>query len=227
MAPTFASEADARRAWDDAVALAKEGRYATALAIFQRIADNGYYGAAYAAANLLERGAGDLPSDLGAAEQWYARAADEDGDLDAKFDLARIILRRNELHSEAHERAEQAVQLLTELAKGGHIHSIIFLGLLYLEGRDVPRDPSLADNFLQQAARRKFVVAILKLSRLEFAKGHLLQGLTLRLRAFWLTLSIMRRNPNDPRLSYVHAGYKTGDENFKGWREAGPPPRLD
>jgi len=82
------------------------------------------------------------------AAQWYKLGA-EHGDPNAMFSLAMFnIAQRGGLSSRA-----DAVKLLEEATKLGHILAAYDLGLLYLQGRDVPQDFGRAAALFTDAAQ--------------------------------------------------------------------------
>lgn len=218
----FVNEAEAQKAWSDAVVLAKQGHYATSLAIFLRLANDGYCGAAYVVGYLFECGIGDVPRDLQQAEIWYERTVAEGDDEDARYDLARVILCRSTAFPGSVEsgRINFALGLLEDLASSGNPYAAIHLGSVYLEGRSVPRDLEYASVLLERAADRGFVIAFVQLSRIALRKGSLLGAVLLRLKAAFRALVIMFHNVDDRRLFLMHRGVRTGSEEFPGWKVA-------
>jgi uncharacterized protein len=83
-----------------------------------------------------------VPIDEAKAAKWYKIAADR-GDPDAMFALAIFHITRRGGLSDRNE----AAKLLTSAAKLGHPTAAYDLGLLYLEGQQLPQDFGRADLF--------------------------------------------------------------------------------
>jgi TPR repeat protein len=226
---SFASDEEAQRAWDDARSLAMQGRWATALAIYMRLSDDGYAPVAYTVAHILERGPTDVPQDLAKAEEWYERAVTESDDPDARLRLAGVILRRrSEIKCpDDKSRVDYALHLLHELADGGNPYAALYLGRVYSEGKFLPRSFERAEHFFQKAADQEFVFAFVELSRIAFRTRRPLRAISLRVQAHLKVIRIMCSGLNDKRLFLVHPGIPSTEEKASGWHEPNLWMRLD
>ena len=104
------------------------------------------------------------------AVQYFEKSA-EYGNVHAKYQLARIYLKREKEKLEAGQPAEeekvrQAITWLTEFADQGNDFAAYALGSLYLEGVLTERDISKAILYLTQAADQNHVYAQLRLGKL-------------------------------------------------------------
>lgn len=104
------------------------------------------------------------------AVQYFEKSA-EYGNVHAKYQLARIYLKREKEKLEAGQPAEeekvrQAITWLTEFADQGNDFAAYALGSLYLEGVLTERDISKAILYLTQAADQNHVYAQFRLGKL-------------------------------------------------------------
>lgn len=210
---------EVEQAWSDGTERAKAGDYATALDAFIRCAETGHLvGASFAVGHFYERGPDGVPKDLMKAERWYRRAIAEDNSNDARFHLAKIILaqHRDGKSTVDRERSDEAVALLRELAGEGDPYALLYLGMLAFDGIAVPRSLDDAERLFSGAADQGFVVALIQLSRVAFAKGERFRAIRLRIRATARVLALFVREPNDKRLAFMHQGVGM-DRKFPGW----------
>lgn len=155
---SFKSDDDALKAWNDAATFARRGEWSTALAIYLRLADDCYEGAASVVAQIFERGPGDVAPDPAKAEEWYELAVAEGTDPDDKFLLARLIFRREheEQVSPRKPRVEYALLLLDDLVKDRNPYAALFLGMLNFEGKQPPQNYAAAERYFEIAAEQEF-----------------------------------------------------------------------
>ena len=162
----FAQEAAAHRAawqgWDAAEALYRDGKYAEALAAFQRLAEEGNRLAALRVAEQYRQGKGVAESN----EQyrfWFEKAVPglPYGDY-PRYDLA---ARREDAETRyaaaqmyiygagVREDYFTAARLLQPLAEAGDARAMSELGGLYLEGLGVDEDRAAGKRWLEKAAQ--------------------------------------------------------------------------
>lgn len=101
--------------------------------------------------------------DLTKSEFWYRRAA-EAGSFLGCFLLGRLYLKL--------DRYADAKQAFTIAADQGYIPAVHYLGRIYYYGRGVPRDLSLAREYLERASRGGSVFAKRKLATLLLENGQ-------------------------------------------------------
>ncbi|KAJ1726665.1 hypothetical protein LPJ61_005036, partial [Coemansia biformis] len=103
------------------------------------------------------------PADHEAAEHWYARAA-ERGLSDGYFMLGNMRSRGDT--SGGVPDYEAAFHMFEWAAAGGNAESQYNVGVYYLEGKGVERNPRLAAEYWAMAAAQRFPVALLNLGKL-------------------------------------------------------------
>lgn len=203
----FESDAAALDAWRDAIALAKNGRYAEALAIFTSLSDQGYLGAAYIVGWLYEKSENEFPDNMELAEKWYERAVAENGEQECRFHLAKMILRRGPADNpDPIARQEYATHLLRDLSAEGYVRADIFLGCMYLEGDVVEHDLDKAEAFFLKAADAGYAIAFALLGRLSSRKRRYLKFLNYTLLASIHTLKLYFKDRQDDRLFMITQG---------------------
>lgn len=203
----FKTEDEARTAWSDAIFLAKKGEGRTALAIFYRLANDGYQGAAYTIGSLFERGLGDTPADGVKAEEWYQRAVLENNDAEARFHLARVILRNHtQVDEEGRRRIDYALMLWRELSDEGYDKAAIALGSAFFEGALVDRDIKRSEYYFQKAADSGYIIAFVFLSRIAWIQKKPCRAIMLRLSAICRFSVVFFKNQADDRLFLMPYG---------------------
>jgi Sel1 repeat/Pentapeptide repeats (8 copies) len=123
--------------------------YAESVDWFQKAADGGDATAQYNLARLIATGRG-VKRDLATAAQWFRKAADA-GDPDAQFDLATLHFNGKGVQL---NYAEAAKLLLKAVTHNSSCHVPQNLGILYLEGKGLPRNHALAFRYFEESAKR-------------------------------------------------------------------------
>ena len=99
-APVAADPVVAKKAFREAMSLAREGRMALAAPHYRQAADNDHAEAQYVLATMYKTGRG-LPRDVDQAILWYRRAADAGYPL-AQFTLGNIYMKGNDVPRNVH-----------------------------------------------------------------------------------------------------------------------------
>jgi TPR repeat protein len=213
----FALDELSQRLWDDGIALMKEGRYETALAIFLRLAEGDVVKAMPLVASIYDRGPGNVKEDLALAEYWLDRTHAQVDEPHIDFDLARIILKRHirDTGSVDNARVDFAVDLLEHLAERNDPYGILYLAAIYGPGGIRPQDDEKAALLYRRAAEQGFVIALIELSKIAWRQRRYLHAIGLRLKGIFWMLKLIG-NLKDRRMFMMHHGYKMNEE-FPGW----------
>ena len=179
----FAQEAAAHGAawqgWDAAEALYRDGKYAEALAAFQRLAEDGNRLAALRVAEQYRQGKGVAPSN----EQyrfWFEQAvpglpygdyprydlAARSEDAETRYAAAQMYI----YGAGVREDYFAAARLLQPLAEAGDTRAMSELGGLYLEGLGVDEDRAAGKRWLEKAVQAGDAEAAELLQILEQAR---------------------------------------------------------
>ncbi len=143
---TLGLTAPAGAGFDDGVAAAKRGDYATALSKFRPLAEQGDAKAQWALGVMYERGLG-APQDYAKAVKWYRKAA-EQGNADAQFNLGSMYVDGLGVP----QVDAEAVGWWRKAAEQGMADAQYNLGLMYAKDRGVPQDYVQAYIWLNIAA---------------------------------------------------------------------------
>ncbi len=134
--------------YDDAMAAFEKGDYATALKLFQPLADQGDAGAQTQLGLMYDLGLG-VSQDYARAMSLFHEAADQ-GDVTAQQDLGEMYFFANGV---AQDYALAAKWYLRSANQGDAI-ALYKLGLMYAKGQGVPQDNVQAYRWLNQAVSR-------------------------------------------------------------------------
>ena len=158
---------------DDAMAAYRKGDYATAVALFQPLAEGGDASAQVALGLMHDNGQG-VARDYGEAVKWYRLAADR-GSADGQAALGAMY---DNGHGVEQDDAE-AVKWFRLAARQGDEFAQYNLGVLYKNGRGVPQDNKRAYLWFniaaakgQQEAIEKRDLAAANLNAEEVAQGE-------------------------------------------------------
>lgn len=128
------------------------------------------------------------------ARKYYQLSASS-GDVMGQYYLGRFLLRSNEV--------KEGIRWLELSASEKYAPSLYRMGLLYRQGRFVPRDPQRARALLEAAASRGHFFARREIisSALRFHEGILpaLMSVPRLVKLMLDALSVARRNPFDDR----------------------------
>lgn len=144
--------------FDEAKAAYERGEDATALRLFQPLAEQGDASAQFWLGAMYDLGRG-VPKDFGAAARWYRRAA-EQGNPMAQHNLATMYEQGQGVSPEYSLAA--AIAWYRRAADQGYAPSQGNLGVLYAEGRGVKRDDVQAYKWFtlgRVAVNRSFIAA--------------------------------------------------------------------
>jgi len=130
----LAAQEPAWSGYDEGLAAAKSGDYATALREWTPLAEQGNSRAQYHLGIMYENGQG-VPEDNKEAVKWYRKAA-EQGDARAQYSLA-IMYRRGR---GVPEDNKEAVKWYLKSAEQGYYKAQNNLGLMYGAGLGVPQN---------------------------------------------------------------------------------------
>ena len=120
--------------FDEGLAAAKAGDYATALREWKPLAEQGNSSTQYHLGIMYENGQG-VPQDDGEAANWYRKAA-EQGHAGAQYNLA-LMCRKGQ---GVPQDDEEAVNWYQKAAEQGYYMAQNNLGLMYGSGLGVPQD---------------------------------------------------------------------------------------
>jgi TPR repeat protein len=183
---------------EDGFAAYERADYATAMGLWRRLADQGDADAQFNLGVLYEKGQG-VRQDYAAAASWYRKAADQ-GETSAESALAKMYFNGQGVpkdHAAAmswvRKAADQgdvsgqvelganafasgdyvtAMRLLRPLADRGFVRPQFYLGLMYANGRGVPRNDAAAVSWYRKAAEQRYGSAQINLGFMyENARG--------------------------------------------------------
>ena len=180
-APVAADPVVAKKAFREAMSLAREGRMAAAAPHYRQAADNDHAEAQYVLATMYKTGRG-LPRDVDLAMQWYRRAADAGYPL-AQFTLGNIYMKGKDVP----RNVPLAIRLYSQAAEQDHPQAQYNLGVYYYGGGRAA-DYRKAEHWFARAARQREPSSQYALGRM-YATPH--NGIRLdRVRAYaWFTLA--------------------------------------
>jgi uncharacterized protein len=135
--------------FDEGLAAAKSGDYATALTMWKPLAEHGNADAQFNVGYLYANGLG-TPPDQAAAKQWYEKAAKQDH-ASAAYNLAGLSI--------AAQDPAGASRWLGVAATRGHLKAQNNLSLQYAHGRGVTADDHRAVRWLLRAAQAGDAIA--------------------------------------------------------------------
>lgn len=165
--------APARAGFDEGMAAAARGDYATAIAQWTPAAGRGHAGAQYNLGRLHRQGLG-LRRDDALALEWYGKAAAQGhaGALNALGDMYRVGLRLNDRQLRLPRDFGQAARWYRKAAWRGHVGANFGLGLLYEQGGvGLARNDAEAVRWFHTAAQAGHAGALIKLGALH-AEGR-------------------------------------------------------
>jgi TPR repeat protein len=81
-----------------------------------------------------------------------------------------------------------------------HPEGALYLGMIYYQGLDVPKDMERARTYLEKAVEGGYCYAFIPLALIAFRKGRIVQAAKLYLEGRRRAQEIARQDPNDDRL---------------------------
>ena len=132
--------------FEDALAAHDNGDYATALRVWQPLAEQGNARAQYSLGIMYKNGQG-VPQDYAAALKWYRLAA-EQGNADAQYSLGVTY----DLGQGVPQDYAAAVKWYRLAAEQGLAHAQYNLGFMYAQGQGAPQDDTAALKWWRLAA---------------------------------------------------------------------------
>jgi len=148
--PPQQSEVDpavARKAFQEAMSLAREGRLTAAAPYYQEAAENGHPEAQYVLATMYKTGRG-VSHDMDLAIQWYGRSAEAGYPL-AQFTLGNIYMKGDG----APKNVPLALKLFQQAAEAGYAQAQYNLGVYYF-GIGTAQDYQTAEKWFVRAAQQ-------------------------------------------------------------------------
>ncbi len=145
---TLGLTAPAWAGWDEGVAAAKRGDYATALREWRPLAKQGDAAAQNNLGVMYKMGLG-VPQDYAEAVRWHRKAA-EQGDAIAQNNLGVMYAKGQGVPQDDAE----AVKWFRKAAEQGYAGAQFNLGFMYYNGRGVPQDYAQAHMWYNLAASR-------------------------------------------------------------------------
>ena len=179
--PVEADATVARKEFQEAMSLAREGRMAVAAPHYQKAAENGHAEAQYILATMYRTGRG-MSRDVDQAVLWYGRSANAGYPL-AQFTLGNIHMKGDGVP----QNVSMAVKLFQEAAERGHAQAQYNLGVYHFSA-GTARDYRAAERWFVRAAKQGEPASQYALGRL-YAAPH--NGIRLdRVRAYaWYSLA--------------------------------------
>ena len=169
----LATAAPARAGFEEGLAAAARGDYATAIEQWTPLAGRGHARAQYNLGRLHRQGLG-LRRDDAQALEWHGKAAAQGhaGALNALGDMYRVGLRLNDRQLRLPRDFGQAARWYRKAVWRGHVGARFGLGLLYEQGGvGLGRNDAEAANWFHQAAQAGHAGALIKLGELH-AEGR-------------------------------------------------------
>lgn len=178
---TRADPAVARKAFREAMSLAREGRMVAAAPHYRKAAENGHVEAQFVLATMYRTGRG-MPLDMDRAVQWYGRSA-EGGYSMAQFTLANMYLKGDGVA----RNMPMAIELFGQAAAQGHPQAQYNLGVHHY-GAGTEKGYRTAEKWFLRAAQQGEPSSQYALGRL-YSAPH--DGIRLdRVRAYaWYSLA--------------------------------------
>lgn len=198
----FSSEADAMKAWNDAVDLIESGRPGAAVPIFRRLAENRWTGAARALGLLYRDGGPDLPRDSTEAVAWLEAAVRDEDAPDAKVDLALLKLTELEKADRTMDHAcrEHVIGLMREADKQGHSYALALLALWHRASTSSLHDMEAARALVRELCDRGLLIGQYLATLVSGKSGPSLMRRTRRMLIFFRARALARKDPAHPRL---------------------------
>ena len=132
--------------FDKGLAAARAGDFATAVAQWRPLAEDGNAEAQFNLGALYESGLG-VPKNLGDAAGWYVLAAAQ-GQVSAQYNLGVMYAEGRGVERDY----TRAAEWLRRAAEQGHAKAQYNLAVLYQTGHGVPKDPDVARKWFAKAA---------------------------------------------------------------------------
>ncbi len=145
---TLGLTAPAWAGWDEGVAAAKRGDYATALREWRPLAEQGVAKAQFNLGFMYRNGLG-VPQDTAEAVKWYGKAA-EQGNADAQVNLGSMYSNGQGVP----EDHAEAAKWFRKAAEQGVAEAQYNLGFMYRNGLGVSQDTAQAHMWYNLAASR-------------------------------------------------------------------------
>jgi TPR repeat protein len=179
--PVAADPVVAKKAFHEAMSLAREGRMAAAAPYYRQAAENDHAEAQYVLATMYKTGRG-LTRDLALAAEWYSRSAEAGYPL-AQFTMGNIYMKGEGVS----RNVPMALRLYRQAAERDHPQAQYNLGVYYY-GAGTAADYQKAEHWFARAARQQESSSQYALGRM-YATPH--DGIRLdRVRAYaWFTLA--------------------------------------
>lgn len=189
-----ADDAHALELWNDGVRLFEKRQNATAIAIFERLAEQNYENAANILGQLYEdKGSSEANAVL--ARQWYEIAIRDENCMDSRLRLAKLLLRSNDA-----DDISDGLAVLDRAVNLGDHRAKILKAFILDAGVHLELDKNLAKKFLIEAANDGYVLAIRRLAFVARREHKYIASIQYFIKAFWTTFQIAKHDKNDMRL---------------------------
>ena len=129
--------------------------------MYEQAANAGYRLAQNNLAVLLQNGTKSIPADIRKAIYWYEKAAETFAP--SAFTLGRIY----DVGNMVPQDLEKAAKYYLKAANLGHPQAMFNVGVMYLNGEGVTKNPQQGINWLQKAAQNGEPNAIAVLQKLQ------------------------------------------------------------
>jgi TPR repeat protein len=187
--------------WNDGVSLVEDGNYVAAIAVYRRLAEKNYQGAAEVLARIYESGGPGVPIDLNESRAWYEVAIREEGGAEATLGLVRILLR-----STLHEDCVRGIKLLEQAVSDGDMHSVMTYATMCEVGFIVQQDLNRAKNLFEQASSAGYIYALGRLDRIALKEKQYIRFFMLRIKIALAVFQISRLKSQNYLLWQVDLG---------------------
>lgn len=155
-------------------------------------------------AKLYENGNEKVKVRLDLAFEWYKKAAFEQIDDEGYFGLGKFYLYGMHVDKDP----INAAKMFREAAALGSPEGRIMLGICLMNGIGLSTDLNQAKECLMLAANENYPIAYFLLSRIELKHRHYFRAFRLWWKCANETRLLTLKEPNSPRLFYLHGAWK-------------------
>ncbi len=188
------SDEQALALWNDGVTLIEQKQSATAIAIFERLAEQNYEQAAKTLGRIYENQQAGAPN-LVLARKWYEIAIRDENCMDSRISLARLLLRSHSV-----DDIKAGLKVLDDAVELGDQRAKILKAFLLDAGMHLVADKPLAEKMLTEAAQMGYVLATRRLAHFARRQHRYIASLGYFLSAFLSSFQIAKQDRNDQRL---------------------------
>jgi TPR repeat protein len=193
---------EAQSCWENAVSFLEAEKDAEALPLLHLLWNEGYTGAAFEIANILERECALKATSFEEAQLWFERAVDESNSVEAQFNLARIIIRisHSERMDDPKKTSLRGINILKKLSSENVVEASIFLGIQYFNGKTVDTDYEMAESLFMKSVSHGYIIGYLLLREVYMKKKMYISALVISFQAVIRYIILLINNRKDRRL---------------------------